>query len=197
MQNAHRYFPDVQGGVQLLKFTDSQGNFSRKSSHIYSTSSPLSYFNLDNQRADMVFFCLFPMLFLVFNLIYWWSVIQWREETWNTFRSTFSIVFIITSVFAFLLVFVVVLFCNLLCLHLCMYSSLHICLYLFLYLYIYCICICICISIRIYVCISTNVERSSGGGALFAHSKGSFYFLDSPPSRPLIDICSPGALKKL
>jgi len=37
-------------------------------------------------RADMVFFCLFPLLFLVFNLIYWWSVIQWREETWNTFR---------------------------------------------------------------------------------------------------------------
>ena len=40
----------------------------------------------DNGRADMVFFCLFPLLFLVFNLIYWWSVIQWREETWNTFR---------------------------------------------------------------------------------------------------------------
>ena len=39
-----------------------------------------------NGRADMVFFCLFPLLFLVFNLIYWWSVIQWREETWNTFR---------------------------------------------------------------------------------------------------------------
>ena len=37
-------------------------------------------------RADMVFFCLFPLLFLVFNLVYWWSVIQWREETWNTFR---------------------------------------------------------------------------------------------------------------
>ena len=45
---------------------------------------------LFNCRADMVFFCLFPLLFLVFNLIYWWSVIQWREETWNTFRSASS-----------------------------------------------------------------------------------------------------------
>ena len=107
MLNAHRYFPDVQGGVQLLKFTDSLGNFSRKAVTyiaVYSTSSLSSYLNLDNQRADMVFFCLFPMLFLVFNLIYWWSVIQWREETWNTFRSflLFLIVFVFAIVFLFL-----------------------------------------------------------------------------------------------
>ena len=119
MLNAHRYFPDVQGGVQLLKFTDSLGNFSRKAATyiaVYSTSSLSSYLNLDNQRADMVFFCLFPMLFLVFNLIYWWSVIQWREETWNTFRSVllFFIVFIFAIVFLFLFVweFAVIFYLN-------------------------------------------------------------------------------------
>lgn len=42
-------------------------------------------------RADMTFFCLFPLLFLIFNLIYWWSVIQWREETWASFRNSDAI----------------------------------------------------------------------------------------------------------
>ena len=33
-------------------------------------------------RTDMVFFCIFPVLFLLFNLVYWWSVVSWRRDTW-------------------------------------------------------------------------------------------------------------------
>ena len=52
-------------------------------------------------RTDMVFFCIFPLLFLVmmmmttimmtmimmmmvqvFNIVYWWSVFSWRRDTW-------------------------------------------------------------------------------------------------------------------
>ena len=34
-------------------------------------------------NTDMVFFCIFPILFLIFNLIYWWSVFSWRLDTWT------------------------------------------------------------------------------------------------------------------
>ena len=34
-------------------------------------------------RTDMMFFCIFPFLFLLFNLIYWWSVFSWRRDTWE------------------------------------------------------------------------------------------------------------------
>ena len=34
-------------------------------------------------RTDMMFFCIFPVLFLLFNLIYWWSVFSWRRDTWE------------------------------------------------------------------------------------------------------------------
>jgi len=36
-------------------------------------------------RTDFTFFCVFPLLFLVFNLIYWWSVFSWRAATWDLY----------------------------------------------------------------------------------------------------------------
>ena len=36
-------------------------------------------------QTDMTFFCIFPLLFLIFNIIYWWSVAAWRYNTWNIY----------------------------------------------------------------------------------------------------------------
>jgi len=36
-------------------------------------------------RTDLAFFCLFPLLFLLFNLVYWWSVFSWRSHTWTQY----------------------------------------------------------------------------------------------------------------
>ena len=108
----------------------------------------------------MVFFCLFPMLFLVFNLIYWWSVIQWREETWNTFRS--FLLFFIAFIFAFVFLFI------------------FLWAFAFIFLFKY----------------FKWCSEMQWQGETFLHIQKALSLFPIPP-RPLIDICSPGALKKL
>ena len=33
----------------------------------------------------MTFFYIFPILFLIFNIIYWSSVAAWRHRTWSIY----------------------------------------------------------------------------------------------------------------